>query len=120
MTTCEIRNATDLEVAAFYGQDTHHKVMLVDGVPVAMGATSRVNGRLWIMLKVKGAIGAKAGRQLFWATMKMLREIGAAEPVFAVCQFESAERFLATLGFFPTQETIDGYRVWTWISAHSR
>lgn len=118
--TCEIRNATDLEVANFYGSETTHKVMLVNGEPVAMTHCSRVNGRLWVMLKVNGQLSTQHASKLFWAARHKLREIGADEPAYTVCQFPSAERFLATLGFVPTDETLDGHRVWMWTSEHSR
>ena len=109
----ELRPATALEVAAFYGTTpTIQTGLFVDGVCIAMGAVARVNGAPWAILRVSGDVSGYG--------MRIVRALragldGIEEPVRTLCHvdlYPEAPRLLRLLGFVPTQETYDDRTVW--------
>lgn len=112
----EVGNPKPYELAAFYHEMGELVMLKVDGVGAAVGGFAKdAHGRLWAWLDTKPGIVAGNGRAVVRAVRRHLEAAGA--PVFVHCHADkhpTAERLLTVLGFKPTEEVIDGKRIWVW------
>lgn len=91
-------------------RETH--VLYADGNAQALGGLIDCAGRSFVVLDTVGDCSA-FGSAMLWAMRRMIRRQSGS--LYAQCQvakFPQAPRLLTWLGFSPTDELLNGARVW--------
>lgn len=117
MTSVEVREPTDAELAALYRANAEHVIGTIDGQPAAYVSFRRIEGRLWGMFGVLAAIDSPHCQKLFYPLRRCLRE--KTEPVYGLAQDATTERLVRLMGLRPTDEVYAGKKVFIWIPEHS-
>lgn len=111
----EVKPASFAEVEDFYGMRCRHWIANVGGAAVALGTLVRMNGRLWGYLDRRDGLSPSHGRAVIWAMIKGLRTVG--EPVYVTSNegvHPRANELLRTVGFEPTGEIVNGFKIWVY------
>lgn len=99
---------TDACIVVF--RETH--VLFADGRPQALGGLLDFGDRAFVVLNTLGDC-SRFGTAMLWAMKRMVKD--HPPPLYAQCQAErypQAPRLLTWLGFSPTDEILNGARVW--------
>lgn len=113
----EVRKGTFEDAVAYYGQHMHHYMAECDGVAIAMGTLTRINGRLWGYLDVRENLSRKQGVALVRTICRNLDRLN--ETVYVAANdgvHAKAEKLIKACGFHRTDMQINDKRVWVWQS----
>ena len=115
-TVATIRQASIAEMEQFYAMRMHHYIAEKDGVALAMGTLSNVNGRLWGWFDVKSDLTSAQRMSVVWALMRGLRRINQSIYVTSNERLHPrAMDLLRLVGFRTTGEIVQGFQVWVWM-----